>query len=103
MSNSCTVCNWIYVYKYYTTKKKEISNSEVDFEHMNTPYLIAAAGVSGQSDAEREDPDTLDGKCIKGKNKNKNNELPQAGEGPRLRTSNKKQGKGIIYLQCIVG
>ncbi|KAB5567377.1 hypothetical protein PHYPO_G00232070 [Pangasianodon hypophthalmus] len=47
------------------------------------------AGVSGQSDAEREDLDTTDGKCIKGKNEN--NEVPHAGEGPRLRRSNKKQ------------
>ncbi|MCJ8734896.1 hypothetical protein PDJAM_G00240620 [Pangasius djambal] len=47
------------------------------------------AGVSGQSDAEREDLDTSDGKCIKGKNEN--NEVPHAGEDLRKRRFNKKQ------------
>lgn len=61
-------------------------------------YLIDAAGVSGQSDAEQEDLDTLNRECVKGKNKNKNIEGPQSGEGPRLRASNKKQNKGIFAV-----
>ncbi|XP_053481241.1 torsin-1A-interacting protein 2 isoform X2 [Ictalurus furcatus] len=50
------------------------------------------AGVRGQSDAEREDLDKLDGKCIKGKNEN--DDVPHAGESPRLRRSNEKQKIG---------
>ncbi|KAK3566328.1 hypothetical protein QTP86_032350 [Hemibagrus guttatus] len=60
------------------------------------------AGASGQSDAERETCDTSDGKRIKFiKVKNKNSEVPNAGDGVRQRSSNKKEniahlGKGDI-------
>ncbi|KAK3539985.1 hypothetical protein QTP70_019631 [Hemibagrus guttatus] len=60
------------------------------------------AGASGQSDAERETCDTSDGKRIKFiKVKKKNSEVPNAGDGVRQRSSNKKEniahlGKGDI-------
>lgn len=81
----------LYYTAYITLPKKNVSIF----------YLINAAGVSGQSDAECEDPDTSDGKCIKGKNES-NDDLPHALEGPRLRTSNKKQKIGIMCV-CVYG
>ncbi|XP_046727334.1 torsin-1A-interacting protein 2 isoform X2 [Silurus meridionalis] len=50
-------------------------------------------GVSSQSDAEQEDDETLDLKHIQ--DKNENQEVPYAGDGPRLRTSNKKEKTGL--------
>ncbi|KAI5610155.1 lamina-associated polypeptide 1B isoform X4 [Silurus asotus] len=62
--------------------------------------MIDTSGVSGQSDAEEDDDDALDLKRIQ--DKNENQEFPNAGDGPRLRTSNKKEktaplDKGDIF------
>lgn len=62
--------------------------------------MIDTARVSGQSDAEQEDFDIPDGNHIKANNEN--NYLPHAGEGPRLRTSKKKQKIGIIYCSVLL-
>ncbi|KAF4072352.1 hypothetical protein AMELA_G00262150 [Ameiurus melas] len=72
------------------TEQPEDTDTRV--HNQQTANKKDTAGVRGQSDAEREVCDKLDGKCIKGKNEN--NEVPHAAEGPRLRRSNEKQKIG---------
>lgn len=68
---------------------------------LNTFYLIDTAEANAQSDAERKACDTSEGKCIKVKNEN--NDVQPAGDGPRQRTSNKKQNLGSLLLNiCTV-